>query len=881
MEVLIIFIFILVMMASLGIGFPVGFALPGAAIISLFLAAIAGIIFEGNPNAYFAYDGPIEWINAGITNFRGTYWDNDRDTLIAIPLFIFMGLILQRSRIAEDLLMTMGKLFGRAPGGLGISVVLVGGLLAATTGIVGATVIAMGLISLPAMLKNNYDKNLATGIISASGTLGQIIPPSIVLIIVADQISNAADAAQNIRLENYKFLTGESTMPGAYNVTSTSAGELFLGAILPGLILVLLYVTYVFVRAIINPKLAPPVPSKTGFDKRLAIEVASSLLPPILLIVLVLGSILYGVATVNQAGAVGAVGAVIMAGYKLYNGQKHKYTPTIIATTASIIILIMHYTIGLNIKNIENNNDWFWVLIGTLLVFSLLFSITWSFWRVFKIKNVLKEVSTETTLTSTMVFIILIGAALLTAAFRGLGGEDLIRDYLKNLPGGFWTQFFVVMLIIFILGFFIDYIEIVVVVLPIVAPILLADPSANITAIWLGVMVGVNMQTSFLTPPFGFALFYLRGVAPKSITTADIWKGATPFIFLQLGGLLITGLYPSLSNYIPFRSYLTSDLAPPSTNPKLEKCLMDYTYTLYRNDETKIRKAIAEARTYKMDILPSDQRSLMNDHFTKSLLAMDQIKIAEKKKNILDEYSKSYSVLHNEVRKIQIQANDIDKKIIDLQKDLERLKDENKKNILRKQIDKLSIDRDKILSTISKDFEEKNKKYKELSKDYKISLDIYYKTVDQGYDNFFKIFKEIKDVEKIKLAQEELKIGIELIQKDNKEKSIKSFLEILEIMDKTSGGDEIKDIVYETSERMKENWNKKEILRKAQDVQKLLQKELTLRDRSAKELLVKFETYNKEIVETLGVRKQERIPRKHALYVSKCTASHEDISLNF
>lgn len=184
----------------------------------------------------------------------------------------------------------------------------------------------------------------------------------------------------------------------------------------------------------------------------------------------------------------------------------------------------------------------------------------------------------------------------------------------------------------FYFRFFIDYIEIIVVVLPIVAPILLADPSANITAIWLGVMVGVNMQTSFLTPPFGFALFYLRGVAPKSITTADIWKGATPFIFLQLGGLLITGLYPSLSNYIPFRSYLTSDLAPPSTNPKLEKCLMDYTYSLYRNDEAKIRKAIAEARTYKIDILPSDQRSLMNEHFTKSLLAMDQIKIAERKK---------------------------------------------------------------------------------------------------------------------------------------------------------------------------------------------------------------------------------------------------------
>jgi len=881
MEVLIIFIFVLIMMASLGIGFPVGFALPGAAIISLCLAGFFGLIFEGNPKAYFAYDGPVEWINAGITNFRGTYWENDRDTLIAIPLFIFMGLILQRSRIAEDLLMTMGKLFGRAPGGLGISVVLVGGLLAATTGIVGATVIAMGLISLPAMLKNNYDKNLATGIISASGTLGQIIPPSIVLIIVADQISNAADAAQSIRLENYKFFSGESTMSGAFNVTSTSAGELFLGAIIPGLILVLLYVAYVFTRAILNPKLAPPVPSKTGFDKTLAVEVASSLLPPILLIVIVLGSILYGVATVNQAGAVGAVGAVIMAGYKLFNGKKHKYTPTIIATVSSIIILIIHYALGLNIKNIENENDWIWIIIGTLLVLALLFAVAWSFWRVFKIKNVLKEVSTETTLTSTMVFIILIGAALLTAAFRGLGGEDMIRDYLKNLPGGFWTQFFVVMTIIFILGFFIDYIEIIVVVLPIVAPILLADPSANITAIWLGVMVGVNMQTSFLTPPFGFALFYLRGVAPKSIATSDIWKGATPFIFLQLLGLLITGLYPALSNYIPFRSYLTSDLAPPSTNPKLERCLMDYTYTLYKNDEPQIRKAITDAKTLKLDVLSSDQRAMMNDHFTKSLLALDQIKEAEKKKNILDEYSKTYYDLHNSVRKTQIQANDINKKIIDIEKDLERLKDENKRNNLRKDVENLKKEKEKILSAIPKEFDEKNKKYKELSKDYKSSLNTYYQTVDIGYDNFFKIFKEIKDVEKIKLAQDELKLGIEFIQKENKDKAIKSFLEILEIMDKMSGGDEIKDMVYDTSEKMKDNWNKREILSKTQQIQKLLEKELSLRDKASRQLLVKFENYNKQIVDTIGVRKQERIPKKHALYVSRCTANHEDISLNF
>ena len=880
MEVLIIFIFVLIMMASLGIGFPVGFALPGSAIISLFLAGIAGFIFEGNPKAYFAYDGPIEWINAGITNFRGTYWENDRDTLIAIPLFIFMGLILQRSRIAEDLLMTMGKLFGRAPGGLGISVILVGGLLAATTGIVGATVIAMGLISLPAMLKNNYDKNLATGIISASGTLGQIIPPSIVLIIVADQISNAADTAQNIRLENYKFLSGESTMSGAYNVTSTSAGELFLGAIIPGLILVLLYIGYVFVRSILNPKLAPPIPSKTGFDKKLAMDVLSSLLPPILLIVLVLGSILYGVATVNQAGAVGAVGAVIMAGYKLYSG-KFKYTPTIIASISSIIILIMHYTLNLNIKNIENENDWYWIGIGTILVLALLFSIGWSFWRVFKIKNVLKEVSTETTLTSTMVFIILIGAALLTAAFRGLGGEDLIRDYLKNLPGGFWTQFFVVMIIIFILGFFIDYIEIIVVVLPIVAPILLADPSANITAIWLGVMVGVNMQTSFLTPPFGFALFYLRGVAPKSVTTTDIWKGATPFIFLQLIGLLITGLYPSLSNYIPFRSYLTSELAPPPTNPKLEKCLIDYTYAQYKKDEDQIRKAITEAKTFKLDVLSSEQRAMMNEHFSKSLLAIDQIKNAERKKIALDDYSKTYYDIHNSSRRLQIQANDINKKIIEIEKDIERSKEENIKNNLKKEINFLEKEKERILSSIPKEFNEKNKKYKDLEKDYKNTLNIYYQTVDQGYDNFFKIFKEIKDVEKIRLAQNELKEGIEFIQKDNKNKALKSFLETVEIINKMSGSNEIADVVYDASEKMKENWNKKELLSKAQEIQKLLLKELNIRDKASKELLVKFENYNNQIVDTVGIRKQERLLKKHALYVSKCTASHEDISLSF
>jgi tripartite ATP-independent transporter DctM subunit len=446
MEVLFIFILILIMMAALGTGFPVGFALPGAGVLAIALAALLGFVFEGNTHAYFANEGPTQWINVGITNFRGAYWETNRDTLIAIPLFIYMGLVLQRSRIAEDLLNTMGQLFGSIPGGLGISVVLVGGLLAATTGIVGA--IAMGLISLPSMLKAKYKKTLATGIITASGTLGQIIPPSVVLIIVADQLSNASDIADNIRKTLYQGFTGETLMPGFLSVGSTSAGEMFLGAIIPGLLLVTLYAAYVLIHALLIPNSAPAIPNKKGFDKEFWLRVSSTLLPPVLLIFVVLGSILFGVATVNQAGAIGAIGSTVMAGYKLYPNKKHTYTPTIIASISSIVILIMHFNLNLNIKNIANNYQLVGIIISSIFVIALVISIIWSFWRVYKTEDVLKYITTETALTTTMVFIILIGAAMLTAAFRGFGGDEAISNFLKDLPGGFWTQFWVVMFII-------------------------------------------------------------------------------------------------------------------------------------------------------------------------------------------------------------------------------------------------------------------------------------------------------------------------------------------------------------------------------------------------------------------------------------------------
>ena len=264
MELYFLLLLFLLMMAALGFGFPVAFALPGSAILSIGLAAVAGLTFFGDAKVFFHQDGPIEWLSAGIMNFRAIYYDFERDTLIAIPLFIFMGIMLQRSRIAEDLLMTMAGLFGPVPGGLGISVVFVGALLATTTGIVGATVVAMGLISLPSMMRNNYSPSLATGTICASGTLGQIIPPSIVLIILADQLGSASDQASAMRQALYKNATGEFTMPSAFDVTSTSAGNMFLGAFLPGIVLVLVYFAYILTTAVIRPKMAPAVPNQMG-----------------------------------------------------------------------------------------------------------------------------------------------------------------------------------------------------------------------------------------------------------------------------------------------------------------------------------------------------------------------------------------------------------------------------------------------------------------------------------------------------------------------------------------------------------------------------------------------------------------------------------------
>ncbi|MCZ6588532.1 MAG: TRAP transporter large permease subunit, partial [Alphaproteobacteria bacterium] len=405
MELFFLALLILTMAGALALGFPVAFALPGSAILTIGIASLAGVVFAGDVSAYFSQDGPVQWLTAGVTNFRGIYWEVERDTLIAVPLFVFMGIMLQRSKVAEDLLVAMAQLFGPVPGGLGISVVLVGALLAATTGILGATVVAMGLISLPAMLRNNYSKSLAAGTVAAAGTLGQIIPPSIVLIILADQLSNATGQAGTLRQAEFKNATGQSALPSEFGITSTSAGDMFLGAFLPGLVLVGLYVTYILITALIRPQLAPAVPREGKFDLRFAVRIVLALVPPLTLIFAVLGSIILGIATVNQAGAIGAIGAMIMAGYRLMEDKRGAFTPAIIAIVSIVAIGILLDQFDLNIKNIKTREDTIGIVLAVIAVMGLLTAIVWSGWRTIKIDETLKGVMVETAKTTSMVFI--------------------------------------------------------------------------------------------------------------------------------------------------------------------------------------------------------------------------------------------------------------------------------------------------------------------------------------------------------------------------------------------------------------------------------------------------------------------------------------------
>ncbi len=883
MELLFLAILVLIMIAALASGYPVAFALPGSAIISIGLAAFFGAIFEGDSSAYFTVDGPIEWLVAGITNFRSNYWDVETDTLIAIPLFIFMGIMLQKSKIAEDLLITMGQLFGPIPGGLGISVIFVGALLAATTGIVGATVIAMGLISLPTMLNNNYDRKLASGIVCSSGTLGQIIPPSIVLIIIADQLASASDVANNIRQNDYKAITGEFNMPGEFRVGSSSAGDMFLGALLPGLVLVALYMIYVFFYARIKKGVAPPVPFKGTFDFKFWLRVVVIIIPPLALIFAVLGSILMGIATVNQAGSIGAIGATLMAGYRLFEGKKSAFYPLILIIGSIIPITFLASTYELNVKNLEER-DLGAIYITAFFVIILVYGIAWSFWRSYKTDNVLKEVVTETCITTSMVFIILLGAAMLTSGFRAFGGEELVRDFLQDLPGGFWTQFIVVMVVIFLLGFFLDFIEIAVVVVPIIAPILLAETGANVTAVWLGVMIGVNLQTSFLTPPFGFALFYLKGVAPKIIQTLDIWKGVVPFIALQLIGLGIVGFYPSLVNYLPNRVYLTSNVAPPPMNPKLQYCLQEYKFANFETNGDQIKTSINEFDDIILANLPADKLSYFQRHVDNSKYSFELVDEVKSAQSIYDDYVVDYRDLHFKTRKKQKKIIKLNKKIDKFKAEIRNLDDEDvsDKNKILQKIENVKLEIEEIQNTIPQEWKAKNDEFNKINKAKNLAIKKYKKTVDNAYEDLLLIKEFINDGEKFEELSQDMKLLKSKIDNRGYIDAIEFIDNIFEKVGEISGSDEFADkLDYLITLMDEDEVDFEKLQSSANDTYVLFQQEIDWRKNFKKKHMDKITSHDKVISETIGLRLQSKLTKEQAIYVSRCNSIHRDISLNF
>ena len=450
-EILAIIMFITTL-ALLLFGFPVAFTLAGSALI-------------------FAFIGDF----LDIFNFRMLFFFPQRiygiminEALVAVPLFIFMGVLLEKTKIASKLLDSIGDLFGSIRGGLGIGVVLVGMLLAASTGIVGATVVTMGMLALPSMLKAGYDEKIATGTICAAGTLGQIIPPSIVLILLAEMLQGANEEAG--------LLTGDlAPLP-------VTAIDLFAGALIPGLILVCMFIIYILILAKIRPSDLPVLKSKKTKSEKIKTAIFE-VIPPIFLILSVLGSIFMGIATPTESASVGAAGAAILA---LFRNE-------------------------LNLKNISG-------------------------------------AAITTVKMSSFVFIILIGASMFSLVFRGFEGDDMISNFLTNLPGGEYGALFVVMVTIFLLGFFLDYIEIIFVIIPLVGPGLIANGA---DPLWLGILISLNLQTSFLTPPFGFSLFFLRGVAPKSVRTLNIYRGVIPFIFIQLIAIILVFVFPQIATWLP------------------------------------------------------------------------------------------------------------------------------------------------------------------------------------------------------------------------------------------------------------------------------------------------------------------------------------------
>ncbi|GHF45658.1 TRAP transporter large permease [Seohaeicola zhoushanensis] len=517
-EYLELWLFVAVCIAILA-GFPVAFTLAGVALVFALIGDLLG-------------EFQFRQLNFLPQRIFGIM---SNEVLIAAPLFIFMGLVLEKSKVAEDLLNSMAGLFRGMRGGLALSVVMVGMMMAASTGIVGATVVTMGLIALPVMLRNGYDPRLATGTICASGTLGQVIPPSIVLVFLGDVLTYANQQA-NLKM-------------GKFAGKSVGVGDLFAGSLIPGLMLVILYAVYIIALAAMRPERAPVrVSDNEGaeLDRREKLQLlVNGLLAPSALIIAVLGSILGGIATPTEAAGVGAVGAILLAALRARPDLSTWLLGGLVAAIALMVLNQFFHLLLMRETFTPGETAAMWASFALLgvVVLAVLLSC-----YILLQSGTMRYAMEEAGRVTAMIFAILVGASLFSLTFRGLGGEETVHHMLDSLPGGLTGAMIFVMALMFVMGFFLDFLEIIFILVPIVGPALIvmgADP------VWLGVMIAVNLQTSFLTPPFGFALFFLRGVAPPEVKTRHIYQGVIPFILLQLLGLVLIACFPALATWLP------------------------------------------------------------------------------------------------------------------------------------------------------------------------------------------------------------------------------------------------------------------------------------------------------------------------------------------
>ena len=584
----------------------------------------------------------------------------------------------------------------------------------------------------------------------------------------------------------------------------------------------------------------------------------------------------------NQAGAIGAIGALIMAGYKLKENTNSAFYPAILTIVSLLIIWAISANFNLSIKTITETSDWWGVFFVSIAVLGLLTGIFWSAWRAFVTEDTLRDVMAETAKTTSLVFIILLGAAMLTAAFRGFGGEEVVKHFLSSLPGGFWSQFIVVMLVIFLLGFFLDFIEIAVVVVPIVAPILLADPSANVTAVWLGVMIGLNIQTSFLTPPFGFALFYLRGVASKAVKTIEMYKGVIPFIALQLVGLAIVGFNPTLVNYLPTTTFLSSETAPPPKNPRLQLCVEDYLFNFYDTQKDEYLTSLDGLKKVNLSVLPDKKQQQLRKNIQNAADVFERVDEIKKAKAAISDASLAYAPVHGEVRMIERHVRQLEIEKVKLEKSIRSVDDPERKTDIEEDIGQLKSQIEQKLGLIPADWKQTNSEFKKLTAQLNRARMQFRRGSDQTYAEIKKLASTIESHEELTLVGTELSQIQASMSGAPVDQTLESLKSIYSKLTKIPDTEKINKTLSKSRKIIEKakSYDPKagELIQQALIA---IDSEIAWRVAADGALFDQINNFESFARTNLGLREQDRLNPEQVDYVTPCLAKHRDLSLQF